>query len=497
MPPKPKLGELLISAGILDELQVKSALARQQRWGGKFGENVIALEFCDAETLNRVVAKQLGVRPVSIRRTRIDLTLLQKFPKNIALKQMVLPLSTDGKSFTVAMADPNDGEAARDTEFRLGKRLNIMVADAKALAARIEQAYQAMEAGESELEPESEEIDAADADPNLLEPTPEEAAPAPAMDSSPRAASSGRLRVVVPPRAVETPPDLVSEESEAEIVSEGSVPPPKIAARTPTGTQATDTAGNLVLIVDSDEDVRRQLRLVLRRHGCRVVETGDGLHVVDLIKSQRPQLLMIDLSTQDVAGIDMCRKLKSSQAFSGVPIVLMSGQFSDWRSRDDLMELTSASAFVPKPLDLHQARITVQRLLETGSKDTVSQSETEAQHIASELVKSALQFYEAGDYAKAIPLFIEAADYHDSDGNTYYYLAEAYTAAGQKYKSLGAYEKAVDRMQDSFLVLKKLAVAYEKLGFKRKAYEAFERSARVCPNPQLKQKILAYMAKML
>ncbi len=482
-PPKgPKLGDLLIQAGILDEMQVKSALSRQQRWGGKFGENVVSLEFCDAETINRVLAKQLGVKPMDIRRTRIDVTLLANFPRAKALEWQVLPVSTDGKSFVVAMADPTNGDVARDIEFRLGKRLNVFLADAKSLVARIDQAYRALEQGDSELEAEMEVDDVADNDPN---PVPQ-AAPAPV--AAVRAAPP-RPKAAPPPREAESlPPDLIADDDPPAETAKPAPAAPRVAA---------GAGGKLVLIVDSDDDVRRMLRLELRRHGYRVSETGDGLQVVDLIKSQRPNLLIIDLSTQDVAGIEMCRKLKSSQAFADVPIVLTSGQFSDWRSRDDLMELTKASAFLPKPLDLHTARVTAGRLLEHGSKDVLSSSEKEAQGIAQTLVKTALEVYEAGDYARAIPLLAEAADYNDSDGNIHYYLAEAYTAAGQKYKSLGAYEKAVDRMQDSFLVLKKLAVAYEKLGFKRKAYEAFERSARVCPNPQLKQKIVAYMNQML
>jgi len=503
--PKPKLGDLLVSAGILDELQVKAALARQQRWGGKFGENVVALEFCDAETINRVLAKQLGVKPVEIRKTRIDLTLLTNFPKQKALEWHVLPLSTDGKSFTVAAENPKDNDVMRDVEFRLGKRLNVFLADGKALTKRIEQAYRAIEQGDSELEPDFDEADSADMEPRMVEQAPAPAAP------PPRAAAP-RMRVVPPPKPETLPEDLLPEDAPEtssgggeELLGEPDppppaprpVPPPAPAAMPAAAPVASAIAGKLILIVDTDDDIRRVLRLELRRHGYKVVETGDGLQVVDLIKSHRPNLLMIDLSTQDVAGIEMCRKLKSSQSFADVPIVLTSGQFNDWRSRDDLMELTKASAFLPKPLDLHLARVTVGRLLEHGSKDVLSASEQEAKRVAESLVKTALELYETGDYARAIPLFVEAADYNDSDGNIYYYLAEAYTAAGQKYKSLGAYEKAVDRMQDSFLVLKKLAVAYEKLGFKRKAYEAFERSARVCPNPQLKQKILAYMNQLM
>ncbi len=488
--PRPKLGDLLMQAGILDELQVKSALARQQRWGGRFGENVVALEFCDAETVNQVLGKQLGVKAIEIRRTRIDLTLLANFPKNKAIDWQALPISTDGKSFNVAMANPKDNEVARDIEFRLGKRLNLFLADAKNLLARIELAYRELEAGASELEPEPDEPDVSEADPNLIAAAPRAQAP------------QQRQLAVVPDRDLlavqEPPPDLLDNE-EADAEPDPPLPPVSPAKPVRAASTRTNTAmmGKLVLVVDSDDDVRRLLRLELRRHGYRVSESGDGLQVVELIKSQRPNLLIIDLSTQDVAGIEMCRKLKSSQAFAEVPIILTSGQFADWRSRDDLMELTKASAFIPKPLDLHTIRVTAGRLLEHGSRDVLSASEQEAKAIADGLVKSALELYEAGDYARAIPLLAEAADYNDSDGNIHYYLAEAYTAGGQKYKSLGAYEKAVDRMQDSFLVLKKLAVAYEKLGFKRKAYEAFERSARVCPNPQLKQKIVAYMNQML
>src|SRR5205814_1491396 len=62
-----RIGDLLVKAGVITELQLKAALSEQQQWGGKLGDILVRMEFLTEEVLVRALSKQTGI-------ARADLT---------------------------------------------------------------------------------------------------------------------------------------------------------------------------------------------------------------------------------------------------------------------------------------------------------------------------------------------------------------------------------------------------------------------------------------
>src|SRR5919204_6477003 len=56
-----RIGDLLVKAGVITELQLKAALAEQQQWGGKLGDILVRMEFLTEEVLVRALSKQTGI----------------------------------------------------------------------------------------------------------------------------------------------------------------------------------------------------------------------------------------------------------------------------------------------------------------------------------------------------------------------------------------------------------------------------------------------------
>ena len=56
-----RIGDLLVKAGVITELQLKAALAEQLQWGGKLGDILIRMEFLTEEVLVRALSKQTGI----------------------------------------------------------------------------------------------------------------------------------------------------------------------------------------------------------------------------------------------------------------------------------------------------------------------------------------------------------------------------------------------------------------------------------------------------
>ncbi|MFE8600032.1 GspE/PulE/PilB domain-containing protein [Archangium violaceum] len=104
-----KLGELLIKANVLQESQLKAALAEQAKWGGKLGEILVRMNLVSEDILVRALSKQLAIPAVNLDAVKeIPQHVLNKVPLQTARDFAVLPLQLrdDGKTLVVAIADP-------------------------------------------------------------------------------------------------------------------------------------------------------------------------------------------------------------------------------------------------------------------------------------------------------------------------------------------------------------------------------------------------------
>jgi hypothetical protein len=104
-----KLGELLIKANVLQESQLKAALAEQAKWGGKLGEILVRMNLVSEDILVRALSKQLAIPAVNLDAVKeIPPHVLNRIPVQTARDFSVLPLQMrdDGKTLVVAIADP-------------------------------------------------------------------------------------------------------------------------------------------------------------------------------------------------------------------------------------------------------------------------------------------------------------------------------------------------------------------------------------------------------
>ncbi len=108
-----KLGELLIKANVLQESQLKAALAEQQKWGGKLGEILVRMSLVTEDLLVRALSKQLNVAAAPLDSIQgIPPHVKVKIPVATARDYQVVPLQLrdEGKTLVVAMVDPQNVE---------------------------------------------------------------------------------------------------------------------------------------------------------------------------------------------------------------------------------------------------------------------------------------------------------------------------------------------------------------------------------------------------
>lgn len=103
-----KIGQLLIEAGHIGEKELNIALAEQKKRGKRIGQVLIELGYLTEDKLLPILGKQLKVPFVDLSKVEIKPEVLKMVPEKICRKHILVPISFDGKSLMIGMADPLD-----------------------------------------------------------------------------------------------------------------------------------------------------------------------------------------------------------------------------------------------------------------------------------------------------------------------------------------------------------------------------------------------------
>jgi len=70
-------------------------------------------------------------------------------------------------------------------------------------------------------------------------------------------------------------------------------------------------AGERLLLVDDEENLRSMLEAALRHSGFDVVPVATGRAALDAVKAERPELIVLDVMLPDIDGFEVCRRLRT------------------------------------------------------------------------------------------------------------------------------------------------------------------------------------------
>ena len=109
-------------------------------------------------------------------------------------------------------------------------------------------------------------------------------------------------------------------------------------------------AGERVLFVDDEGQIRKLVETFLTRHGYVVTTANDGYEALREIKKQRPHLVITDVGMPNLNGLEFTRRLRSEAATARLPVIMLSAK----KQADDILAgyAQGADEYVAKPVEL-------------------------------------------------------------------------------------------------------------------------------------------------
>ncbi len=137
-----RLGDVLIREGLLTRAKCDQALAEQRSSGHRLGYVLVKLGLVAEVEITKILARQHRMPAVDLSRFEVDPKILKLIPADLANKQVVLPLKREGRTLTVAMADPTNMGVVEDLKFITRYDLFPVLAGEYTLRSIIERHYQ-------------------------------------------------------------------------------------------------------------------------------------------------------------------------------------------------------------------------------------------------------------------------------------------------------------------------------------------------------------------
>src|SRR6185503_7075210 len=101
-----------------------------------------------------------------------------------------------------------------------------------------------------------------------------------------------------------------------------------------------------ILVVDDSNYARRILRQTLEKAGYDVVEAASGIGALESFALQQPDLILLDLTMEDMPGLEVLAKLR--QSGNDVPVIVISADVQ--QSTAKIVQDAGAVSFVSKPV---------------------------------------------------------------------------------------------------------------------------------------------------
>ena len=157
-----RIGDLLVREGLITKEQLEKALQEQKQSGTRVGYNLVKLGFVNEVELTKTLARQFKMPAVDLSRFEVDPKVVKLIPGDVALKNLVLPLTREGRTLTVAMADPTNIAVIDDLKFITRYDIFPVIAGEYTLRNALEKVFESADAHINDLLGTIAEMDSED-----------------------------------------------------------------------------------------------------------------------------------------------------------------------------------------------------------------------------------------------------------------------------------------------------------------------------------------------
>ncbi|OPB31711.1 response regulator [Bartonella sp. AR 15-3] len=116
-----------------------------------------------------------------------------------------------------------------------------------------------------------------------------------------------------------------------------------------------------VMIVEDNELNMKLFRDLIEACGYETIETRNGLIALDLARSSKPSLILMDIQLPEISGIDIIKQLKEDEELKSIPIIAVTA-FA-MKGDEERIRASGCEEYMSKPISVTHFITTVKSFL--------------------------------------------------------------------------------------------------------------------------------------
>lgn len=116
-----------------------------------------------------------------------------------------------------------------------------------------------------------------------------------------------------------------------------------------------------ILAVDDEEHILELIRFNLENSGYKVICCGVGTEVLNIVKAEKPDLILLDVMLPGIDGYDVCKEIRKDNSICNIPIIMITAKSEEL---DKILGLElGADDYMTKPFSIRELLARVKAVL--------------------------------------------------------------------------------------------------------------------------------------
>ena len=119
-----------------------------------------------------------------------------------------------------------------------------------------------------------------------------------------------------------------------------------------------------VMVVEDNEKNRKLMRVVLKAKGYNIIEAATGEEALNLLKNQKPDIILMDIQLPGIDGLTLIRQIKASVITKDIPIIAVTA----YAMKGDEQKIldTGCNAYISKPINTQELPLIVEKYIKNS-----------------------------------------------------------------------------------------------------------------------------------
>lgn len=115
------------------------------------------------------------------------------------------------------------------------------------------------------------------------------------------------------------------------------------------------------MVVEDNEKNRKLMRVVLKAKGYNIIEAATGEEALNILKSQKPDIILMDIQLPGIDGLTLIKQIKASVITKDIPIIAVTA----YAMKGDEQKIldTGCNAYVSKPINTQELPLIVEKYI--------------------------------------------------------------------------------------------------------------------------------------